>query len=106
MAAEPWVLGGVQYVTTSMACELLAGPREDYPSAAGYAAELQRWSDRIGWWIASPSVALDVVRDVRGAPVRMPAPGGRGRVNVLRWRDVVDAEWSVRLRGRGRGRAA
>lgn len=85
------VIGGVQYVTTSQAVELLAG--------SGVTAALLRQ------WISDPRTPLDVVRDPAGRPVRLPAPGGQGKENVLAWRDVVDVEWATRTSRRGRRRA-
>lgn len=76
-----------RYVTTTTACARLGG---------GVHPTMVRD------WIRRASVPLDVVRDERGDPVRVP--GRRGLENVLEWAAVeaVNARMAASKRGRPR----
>jgi len=81
------VLGGVEYVTTSEACERLAPDVTPETMRNWYAPRGQ----------ARP--LLQVARDRQGVPLRL---GGQ---YVFAWADVVEAEYQARTAGAGRPRA-
>lgn len=101
----PTVLDGIQYVSTTQAVGLLTGPPAAYPTPAAYATATRLWSGRLRQWVASPTVPLDVVRTPTGRPVQIPAAGGRGRQNVYRWLDIVEAEHTTATTTAGRPRS-
>lgn len=80
------VVGGVEYVTTTDACERLAPdvtPRM-----------LRDWKLQ---------GLIDVARNPAGEPIRMPSP--KGAQNVYRWLDVVETEYATRTSKGGRPRS-
>lgn len=81
------VVAGVEYVTTTDACERLA------PDVTPRV--LLKWRQR---------GLIDYVRDPDGQPIRMPSP--TGPQNVYPWLDVVEAEHQTRTSPKGNKRAA